>query len=175
MARHTLAYRDGWPIIGPAGRKEQELITRSLVPGEVILGQVIGAFGQTIVATDQKGDGREDGVGEGRTVPRGRVTTFDYRNLSGVEVRTRWGMGKLLLIGPAIPAPSGAGRSESPNVIGFASRNAEPYQAFAAKVRERPAQPCGASTRPQHRQLLVPRSQSRRRSGNWRTFTRPGC
>ena len=54
MARLTVKTVDGWPVMGPLGEKEDDLLKHNMAPGERVLGQVIGSRGQAVVATDHK-------------------------------------------------------------------------------------------------------------------------
>jgi hypothetical protein len=142
MAKLTVAYKDGWPVMRPVGKKEQQSIQRNLVQGEVMLGHVIGNFGQTVIATDHKVMVVKTGLMAGQTFG-GKVTTFDYRNIAGVEVKEGWSQGEFVLINPAMQAAPGHRNrdrvkvNESPNGVVFPSGNAEHFEAFAAKLRER--------------------------------------
>jgi hypothetical protein len=149
MAKLTVAQKDGWPVMSPIGKKELALIQRNVVAGETILGQVIANFGQTVVATNHKVLVVKSGMMSGQTFG-GKATSFDYRNIGGVEVRTGFSQGEMEIINPAMPSRQGNRNkdkvkiAEAPNGVVFAKGNARWFEAFAAKVRER----VGASLQP---------------------------
>jgi hypothetical protein len=144
MAKLTVAYAEGWPVMQPLGKKEQQFIHRNLAPGERVLGQVIGNFGQTIVATDHKVMVVKTGMMAGQTFG-GKVTTFDYRNIAGVEERKGFAQGEFVLINPSMQATQGnrlkdkQAVNQSPNGVVFSSVNVKHFDAFAAKIREQVA------------------------------------
>jgi hypothetical protein len=115
MARLTVKTVDGWPVMEPLGETEDDLVKRNMAPGERVLGQVIGSHGQAIVATDHK-----------VLVVKTGATSFDYRNLVGVEVRTGWAMGEFEIVDI----------KDSPNGLVFNKQDARRFEAMAAKIRE---------------------------------------
>jgi hypothetical protein len=142
MAKLTVTQNDGWPVMGPIGKKENQLIQRNLVAGETTLGCVIANFGQTVLATDHKLLVVKCGLMAGQTFG-GKATSFDYRNIGGVEVRTGWSQGEMQIINPSMPSSQGNRNkdkvkiAETPNGVVFAKGNAKWFEAFAGKVRER--------------------------------------
>lgn len=149
MAKLTVALEDGWPVMRPVGKKEQQLIQRNLVAGESILGCVIANFGQAVIATDHKVLVVKSGMMAGQTFG-GKATSFDYRNIGGVEVRTGLVQGEMEIINASMPASQRSRNkdkvktNESPNGVVFPKANAKWFEAFAGKVRER----AGASHAP---------------------------
>ncbi len=141
MAKLTFKYVDGWPLMQPLGKKEADLLKRNTAQGERILGQVIGNFGQTVVATDHKVLVVKTGLMAGQTFG-GKATSFDYRTLVGVEVRTGFAQGEFEIIAAALSAPQRSRTqdkikvSESPNGVVFAKQEARHFDAMAAKIRE---------------------------------------
>jgi Short C-terminal domain len=115
MARVTVKTVDGWPVMEPLGEKEADLLRRSMAPGERVLGQVIGSQGQAVVATDRK-----------VLVVKTAATSFDYRNLVGVEVTTGWAIGEFAI----------ADIKEVPDGLVFNKQDARHFDAMAAKIRE---------------------------------------
>jgi hypothetical protein len=119
MARLTVKTVDGWPVMEPLGANEDDLLRRNMAPGERVLGQVIGSHGQAVVATDQK-----------VLVVKTGATSFDYRNLAGVEVRTGWAMGVFEIVDT----------TGSPDGLVFNRQDARRFEAMAAKIREMSAE-----------------------------------
>lgn len=142
MAKLIVAQKDGWPVMSPTGKKEQQLIQRHLVADEEILGCVIANFGQTVIATNHKVLIVKCGMMAGQTFG-GKATSFDYGNIGGVEVRSGWSQGEMQIINAAMPSTQGHRNkdkvkiNESPNGVVFPKANAKWFDAFAAKVRER--------------------------------------
>jgi hypothetical protein len=83
MARIITTYKDGWPMMGPLGKKENTRLAENLLPGETVLGQVLGNFGQAIIATSTKVLVLKSGLMSGQ-IFGGKATAFDYSNLVGV-------------------------------------------------------------------------------------------
>lgn len=141
MAKLTFTHKDGWPVMSPIGKKEAELLKRNLTPGEIVIGQVIANFGQVVAATDQKVIIVKTGLMAGQTFG-GKATTFDYRNIGAVEVRTGFAQGEMEFINPSMPSSQGNHNkdkvkiAETPNGVVFAKNNAGLFQEFAGKVRE---------------------------------------
>jgi Short C-terminal domain len=141
MAKITFTRQGGWPMMVPLGAKEAELLQRNVTPGEVVLGQVIGQYGQTVVATNTKVIVIKTGLMAGQSFG-GKSTTFDYHNIAGVEVRTGFAQGELAIINPSMPSSQGnrnrdkVNVAKSPNGVVFVKGNATLFQEFATKVRE---------------------------------------
>lgn len=142
MSKQTVSYTDGWPMMVPLGKKETELLKRNLVSGEEVVGQVVGNFGQAVVATNQKVFVVKTGMMSGQTFG-GKATSFDYRNIGAVEVRSGFAQGELEIINPSMPSSQG-NRSrdkvkiaETPNGLVFSKSDLKTFEAFASKVRER--------------------------------------
>jgi hypothetical protein len=140
MARLTVKTVDGWPVMEPLGARVDDLLKRDMAPGERVLGQVIGSHGQAVVATDRKVLVVRTGMMTGQTFG-GKATSFDYRNLVGVEVRTGWAMGEFEIVDS----------KESPNGLVFNNQDARHFDAMAAKIREMTgaAHSAGTAVRPQ--------------------------
>jgi hypothetical protein len=142
MAKLTVATNAGWPVMTPLGKKESDLLGRNISSGEKVLGQVIGNFGQAVVATDHKILVLKTGMMAGQTFG-GKATSFDYHMIGGIEVRTGFSQGELEIINPAMPGRQGnrnrdkAKINESPNGVVFPKVNGKFFEQFASKVRER--------------------------------------
>jgi hypothetical protein len=93
VSKLTVKTLDGWPNMQPLDKKEADLLNRNMAPGERILGQVIGQSRQAVVATDHKVLVIKTGLMAGQTFG-GKATSFDYRTIVGVEVRTGWAQGE---------------------------------------------------------------------------------
>ena len=131
-------------MMTPLGKKETPLLQQNLADGETVLGQVIANFGQAVVATDHKVLVIKTGMMAGQTFG-GKATTFDYRMIGGVEVRTGFVQGEMEIINPSMPSSQGNRNkdkvkiAETPNGVVFSKQHAPLFQEFAAKVRERAA------------------------------------
>jgi hypothetical protein len=153
MAKKTVTYNGGWPLMRPLGPKESQLLKQNLVQGEQVLGQVIGSFDQAVIATTHKLLIVKHGIMAGQTFG-GKATSFDYRNIMGVEVRTGWAHGEFEVIVGGLSTPAGnrgkdkVKAAESPNAIGFASVDQKIYQSMAAQIRMMAAQPPALASQP---------------------------
>jgi Short C-terminal domain len=151
MVKLTRQTIQGWPMMEPLGKKVHDLLQRNLAPGERILGQVIARYSQAIVATDHKVLVVKTGVIAG-TRFGGKATSFDYRTIVGVEVRTGLVSGEFEIIAAALSAPQGnSGRDkrkieESPNGVIYRKTEAPFFDQMAAKIREMTAAAHGSGT-----------------------------
>jgi hypothetical protein len=156
VSKMTVRTADGWPTMQPLGKKEADLLKRNMAPGERVLGQVIGSSGQAVVATDHKVLVVKTGLMAGQTFG-GKATSFDYRTIVGVEVRTGWSVGEFEIIAAALSAPQRnrvkdkVNIKEGPNGVVFVKANVRHFEALAAKIREMTGAMHGAGTavRPQ--------------------------
>ena len=141
MARPGVEYENGWPFMVPLGKKESSLVQSTLGEGETIIGAVIGSFGQAAVATEIRVLIIKTGMMAGQTFG-GKVTSFDYRNIIGIEVKTGFGQGEFeLLSGGLLNIQGNRTRTkvemaEAPNVIVFPKGDLKAFQDMATKVRE---------------------------------------
>jgi hypothetical protein len=140
MTKITFGYKDGWPLMQPLGAKEAKLRDQNMVTDERVLGQVIGSYGQAVVATTHKVLIVKTGMMAGQTFG-GKATSFDYRNIMGVEVRTGFARGEFEVIVGGLPTPRGnrnkdkVAAAESPNAIVFGSSQQKLFQSMAAQIR----------------------------------------
>ncbi len=140
MAKLSYTHEAGWPMMKPLGKKEAELVKRNLTSDEVVLGQVIGSFGQAAVATTQKVLVVKTGLMAGQTFG-GKATSFDYRNIGAVEVRSGLSQGEMEIINPSMPSSQGnrykdkVKIAETPNGLVFGKTNLKLFEEFASKVR----------------------------------------
>lgn len=151
MAKLTVRVAGGWPLMEPLGKKETELLRRNLTTDETILGQVIGNFGQAIVATNHKVLVVKTGLMAGQTFG-GKATSFDYRTLVGVEVRSGFGQGEFELMAGGLLASQGNRNrdkvkvNESPNGVVFPKTNQKWFDQMAGMIREMTAAAHGSGT-----------------------------
>jgi hypothetical protein len=151
MTKLTAKTIDGWPLMEPLGKKESDLLKRNMVPHERVLGQVIGSSGQAVVATDHKVLVVKTGMMAGQTFG-GKATSFDYRTIVGVEVRTGFAQGEFEIIAASMHAPQRnrikdkVNVRESPNGVVFVKGNSHQFDKMAAKIREMTAAAHGAGT-----------------------------
>jgi hypothetical protein len=68
------------------GKKEEARVKENLLPGEKVICQCVGPYGQALVLTDRKALIIKTGFMAGSTFGA-KVTSFDYRNITAVEVR----------------------------------------------------------------------------------------
>jgi hypothetical protein len=151
VSKMTVRTVDGWPTMQPLGPKEADLLKRNLAPGEQVLGVVIGQSRQAVVATDHKVIVIKTGTMAGQMFGS-KATSFDYRTIVGVEVRTGWSQCEFEIIAAALRAPQGNRARdrtiirESPNGVVFVKGNVRHFEALAAKIREMTGAMHGAGT-----------------------------
>ena len=103
----------------------------------------------------------------------GKATSFDYRNIMGVEVRTGFASGDLELIVGGLATPRGKAKvkaNEAPNAISFASVEQKLFQSMATQIRMMSGQPLAVA--PQDR--ANPQGLFRSRLGSSRNCMQPG-
>lgn len=141
MARIQTEIFDDWPIMTPLGKKEAALLAQNLTVNEKVLGQVIGNFGQAVIATDQKLLIIKTGLMSGQ-VFGGKATGFDYRTLVGIEVRTGIAQGEFEVLSGGLGnnqrSNIGAkvNMAEQPNGVVFGKSFASAFNSMAGKIRE---------------------------------------
>jgi len=146
MTKLTKTYNGDWPLMQPLGAKEAKLRDQNMIRDEQVLGQVIGSFGQAIIATTHKVLIVKTGLMAGQTFG-GKATSYDYRNIMGVEVRTGFSQGEFEVIVGGLATPAGnrykdkVKAAESPNAIVFAKSDQKLFQSMAAQIRVMAAQP----------------------------------
>lgn len=157
MAKIQTQIVDGWPMMTPLGKKESALLSQHLATGEKVLGQVIGSFGQAVIATDHKLLIIKTGMMSGQAFG-GKATGFDYRTVVGIEVRTGFAQGEFEVLAGGLGnnqrSNLGAkvNMAEQPNGVVFGKVDASAFNAIAGKIRElsanahAPAQPAAGET-----------------------------
>jgi hypothetical protein len=142
MPKATLRVtEDGWPMVEPIPPKETKLFAATITPGEAVLGQLVGDYNQTAVATNKRIIVLKSGFMVGATFG-GLNTSFDYLNITAVEVRTTLAFGYFELTAGGMRLPNGRGigaqtqQRELPNVISFTKSKRAEWDHFAGKVRE---------------------------------------
>lgn len=161
MAKKTCTYNDGWPLMQPLGAKEDQLRNQNLAPGEQVLGQVIGNFSQAVIATTHKVLIVKHGIMAGQTFG-GKATSYDYRNIMGVEVRTGFSQGEFEVVVGGLATPAGNRNkdrikaAESPNAVVFAKTDQKYFQSMATQIRLMASQPPAASSGHASRQVPTP-------------------
>lgn len=158
MAKRTFTYKDGWPLMQPLGAKEAKLRDQNMISGEQVLGQVIGSFGQAVIATTHKVLIVKTGSMAGQMFG-GKATSFDYRNIMGVEVRTGFVSGEFEVIIGGLATSKGKAKvkpAEAPNAISFASAEQKLFQNMAAQIRMMSGQPLAAASGQASPQESVP-------------------
>jgi hypothetical protein len=142
MAKIVTSYVDGWPVAEPMGKKETALLEQLLVPGEKVLGQVIGNFDQAVIVTDHHVCIVKTGLMAGQMFG-GKSTAFDFKNIVGVEIRTGMIQGEFEILAAGLANNQGntnnakVEMAKSPNGIVFYKGEAPHFNALAAKIRER--------------------------------------
>ena len=127
--------------MNPLGKKESALLAQHLAPGEKVLGQVIGNFGQAVVATDQKLLVLMTGLMSGQAFG-GKATGFDYRTVVGIEVRTGFAQGEFEILAGGLGnnqrsnVGAKVNMAEQPNGLVFDKGDAAAFNVIAGKVRE---------------------------------------
>lgn len=159
MPKLTVARQNGWPIMNPLGKKEAELLRANLTSGEQVLGQVIANFSQAVIATNHKVLVLKHGLMAGQTFG-GKATSFDYRNIGAVEIRTGFSQGEPEIINPSMPSSQGnrnRDKVKSPKhqmVLSLRRQTPESFRSSRRKSENRSEKP----TLPQRFNLL----------GSWR-------
>jgi Short C-terminal domain len=161
MAKKSYTYKDGWPLMQPLGPKEAQLLKQNVAPGEQVLGQVIGNFNQAVIATSHKVLIVKHGLMAGQTFG-GKATSYDYRNIMGVEVRTGFGQGEFEVIVAGLPTPRGTRNkdkvkaTESPNAIVFPKTEQKYFQSMATQIRLMLSQPVAVSSNRTSQEVPIP-------------------
>jgi len=146
----TYTYKDGWPLT-QLWAKDAKLRDQNLAPGEQVLGQVIGNFRQSVIATTHKVLIVKRGIMAGQTFG-GKATSYDYRNIMGVEVRTGFVQGEFEVIVGGLTTPKGNRNkdrikvAEAPNAVVFAKTDLKPFQSMATQTRLMLSQPLTVSS-----------------------------
>jgi hypothetical protein len=132
----------GYPM-HPMGVKEKAQLAQTLLPGEKVLSQCVGMKGQTLVVTDRKVLIIKTGWMAG-TAFGAKVTAFDYRTITSVEVRTGPLTGAISISSGGVAqrdrtywdvnSPDGA--YASPDAIPILKAQAPDFQKAAALIRE---------------------------------------
>lgn len=126
----------------PMGAKENAQLLQTLLAGEKVLSQCVGMKGQTLVVTDRKVLIIKTGWMAGSTLGA-KVTAFDYRTITSVEVRTGPVMGAFSISSGGVAQrdrtywgmnPDDA--YKSPDAIPIAKVQAPDFQKAAALIRE---------------------------------------
>ncbi len=133
---------DGWPMMEPLPKRESSLLANTLVPGETVLGQLVGQFHQSVIATSNRLIIAKSGIVTNSGF-RGKAISIDYRNVTAIAIRSTL-MGGLFQIaggGMTIPdARAGSDRSarliDLPNVVPFFRADREKWGVFVGKLRE---------------------------------------
>jgi hypothetical protein len=151
IKKKTHAYNDGWPVMQPLGAKEVQLRDQNMTSGERVLGQVIGLRGHAVIATTQKVLVVKHGFMAGLAFD-GKATSYDYRSVMGVEVRTGFSQNVFEVVVGGLAVPKGHRNKdkveimESPNAVFFRSTNKRLFQSMAAQIRLMVSQPPAASS-----------------------------
>ncbi len=140
MPKITTTVIDGWPMMTPLGRREQQLLQAELADGETVLGQVIGTFSQAVVATDLRVLILKSGLTSGQAFG-GRTTSYDYREIERVELRARIAEGELEIIPlggtPPNLIPGRRTLREQPNGVVFSKLDRDAFTAMADRILDR--------------------------------------
>ena len=141
MSRPIVEYENGWPFMVLLGKKESALVQSTLGDGETIIGAVIGNFGQSAIATELRVLIVKTGLMAGQTFG-GKVTSFDYRNIIGIEVKTGLSQGEFELLSSGLANIQGnrnrnkVKMAEAPNGLVFGKVDLKAFQDMATKMRE---------------------------------------
>jgi|SRR5579859_495090 len=145
MARRKgkMAHDGSLPMDKLHGRAK-DLLTKSLGPGEPVLAQINGVSDiATLVLTDRRALIIKVGWRTGQTLG-GKVTSFDYRNITSVEVRASIVTGSFEISAGGVQGPersywaTGKGGSwEAPNIIPITKKEEPTFQRVATFIRER--------------------------------------
>ncbi len=144
MAKIQTTTVDGWPMMTPLGRREAGLLADELGEGETVLGQVIGTYSQTVVATATRVIVVKAGVMAGQ-IFGGTVTSYKYADIEGVELRMHLAQGEFEIVSrptgggepPAAKSWMTAALLEQPHALVFGKLDAPAFTSLAAQIRER--------------------------------------
>jgi hypothetical protein len=126
------------------GRAEK-LLAQSLGPGEPVLGRINGISNiECLVLTDQRAVIIKVGWRAGQTLG-GKVTSFNYRNITSVEVRTSIVTGTFEISAGGMQGPERSywtatgpnGAWHAPNTIPISKNQQAAFQRVATFIRER--------------------------------------
>ena len=128
------------------GRAEK-LLQGSLAPGEKVIGQLTGSFAsQALVLTDQRALIIKVGFQAGQTLG-GKVTSFEYRNITSVEVRASMLSGSFEIAAGGVQGAEGSyygsgknGAFKHPNIVPIQKKQLPAFQAAAKEIRRRIAE-----------------------------------
>lgn len=142
MTKNTVPLTgDGWPMVEPLPKKEAALLASTLTSSETILGQLVGQYHQTVVATASRLIVAKSGMMVD-SMFGGKCTSFDYANITAVEIRTTLAQGYFEITAGGMTLPNAKGleksirQQELPNVVTFYKSERERWDLFAGKVRE---------------------------------------
>jgi hypothetical protein len=133
MTKLTYTYNGDWPFMKPLETKEAQLRDQNMTPDEQVLGQVIGNFSQAVIATTHKVLIVKHGLMAGQTFG-GKATSYNYRNIIGVEVSTGFSQGEFEVIVGGLVTPARnrnkVKAAEAPNAIVFPKNNQKLFQSM---------------------------------------------
>jgi hypothetical protein len=125
----------------PLGKKEEARLKENLLPGENVICQCVGPYGQSLVLTNRKVLIIKTGMMAGTTFGA-KVTSFDYRNITSVEVKMGPLSGAFQISAGGIQASDkgywGGGPSDaykSPNMIPVLRQTFSDFQKAANLIR----------------------------------------
>lgn len=145
MTKRTIAFSEtGWPMMKPLPEKEAQIAQQSMTEGEQQVGWMLGLHDQLALATDRRLLIVKTGWLVGSAFGH-KSTSFDYRNLTAVEIRSTMAFGffEVSAGGMSLPnAPKGRQKQqEMPNIVTFAKADGKHWERFAGKVREMAGSP----------------------------------
>ncbi len=149
LAKQYLLSPDGYPM-NPLGKKEAAQLALAMIPGEKVLSQCVGMKGQSLVVTDKKVMIIKTGWMAGSSFGA-KATTFDFRTITSVEVRTGPITGAFSLSAGGVSqkdrtywGQQGNDAYKSPDAIPIAKAQAPEFQRAAALIRELAARSLGS-------------------------------
>ncbi len=130
---------EGWPMMEPLPKREASLLAGTLTQHEIVLGQLIGQFHQSAVATNQRLIILKSGL---MADYGNKITSFDYQNITSIEVSVTLTVGYFEITAGGMAAPTlhrtekSLNRHHLPNVVPFVRSERKQWDLFAGKVRE---------------------------------------
>jgi hypothetical protein len=128
------------------GKKEEGRLKENLLPGEKVICQCVGPYGQSLVLTDRKVLIIKTGFMAGSTFGA-KLTSFDYKNITSVEVRMGPLAGAFQIAAGGMQASDkgywGQGKQDaykSPHMIPVLRRTFSDFQKAANLIRSMAAQ-----------------------------------
>ncbi len=140
MAKIQTAIVDAWPMMTPLGRREAAPLEAELADDEIVLGQAIATFGQTVAATERRVLVIKTGVRSGQ-IFGGTANEFPYDDIADVTITTRLAEGDFEIVprhptAPTTPSWANAALLDQPHGVTYSKLDAAAFALMASNIRE---------------------------------------